>query len=157
MRKITEIVVHCSATHEDWQEIASIEEKRAIIRKWHIKRKWKREGYHHFIDRNGDECAGRPDSMQGAGVRGHNRGRLHVCLIGGHGSAATDLPLENFTPEQMARLRAYVKHKMEQYPSIKRVSGHNEYANKACPGFDVPTWWNAPPKRRFNFFSWFRK
>ena len=160
MRMINEIVVHCSATHADWKPTASVEEKRAIVRRWHQGRNWKREGYHHFIDRDGSECAGRPDSMKGAGVRGRNDHTLHVCLFGGHGSSADDLPGENFTPEQLGALRAYLIKKQKEYPSIVKISGHNQYANKACPGFNVPRWWGEEQKvkrvRQPFWLRWFK-
>lgn len=145
MRHINEIVVHCSATRPEWMAGGSIEEKRHEIKLWHMSRNppFRREGYHHFIDRDGSECAGRPDSMVGAHVRGRNANTLSVCLIGGRGSSATDAPSDNFTLAQLEALEAHIHRKMKEYPTIHIISGHNQYANKACPGFNVPRWWNS--------------
>jgi len=36
-----------------------------------------------------------------------------------------------------AWLLAHVKALIERYPTVKKVTGHNQYAAKACPSFDV--------------------
>lgn len=42
------------------------------------------------------------------------------------------------TPAQKAALRELVEKLKREYPGIT-VHGHNEFANKACPCFDVKT------------------
>lgn len=149
MRHIDEIIVHCSATKPDWMKGASTEAKVAEIRRWHIEdRKWSDIGYHYIVDTDGTVVRGRPLERVGAHVKGHNKGTIGICLIGGHGSSAIDNPTDHFTAEQLRALRNKINGLKSHMTSIKKVSGHNEYANKACPGFNVPRWWkNKSPAR----------
>lgn len=115
-------------------------EKVAEVRRWHISdRGWKDIGYHFLIDRNGTVALGRPIDQVGAHTQGHNTGTIGVSLFGGFGSAATDKFSDNFTQEQDKALRGVIKELSTLY-KITTVSGHNQYAAKACPGFNVPTW-----------------
>lgn len=139
MRKITEIVIHCSATRPDWMEGHSATEKRDEIDRWHKARKWRGIGYHAILDRDGAFAPGREVEDMGAHVKGHNRETIGVCLIGGHGAAAHDAFPDHFTDAQAGALLAFVEAWREDDPEII-VSGHNEYAAKGCPGFDVAGW-----------------
>jgi N-acetyl-anhydromuramyl-L-alanine amidase AmpD len=115
-------------------------EKVAEVRRWHVQdRGWKDIGYHFLIDRAGTLAEGRPIDQVGAHTAGHNTGTIGVCLFGGFGSAATDNFFDNFTQEQDKALRDVLKTLSSTYP-IKKVSGHNEYAAKACPSFSVTKW-----------------
>ncbi len=147
MRPINEIIVHCSATKPEWMQDRPTSEKVAEIRRWHLDRGWRREGYHVFIDRDGTIVDGRPIEQTGAHVKGHNTGTIGICLIGGHGSDANDLPSEHFTAAQLSELRTHIDYLMSHYHGIKKVSGHNEYAAKACPGFRVGPWLAKKPQR----------
>jgi peptidoglycan hydrolase-like protein with peptidoglycan-binding domain len=137
---VSEIVVHCSATRPDWMLAASFADQVAEIRRWHIQdRGWRDIGYHWLISRSGDLLPGRAETEIGAGVIDHNRGVIHVCLIGGAGSAETDRFRDNFTAAQDATLRGQLQ-AIGMRTQIRRISGHNEWAAKACPGFNVPAW-----------------
>jgi len=37
-------------------------------------------------------------------------------------------------------LRDLIADLKQKYPTITKVSGHNEYSNKGCPCFDVTEW-----------------
>lgn len=140
MRPVNEIIVHCSATKPEWMAGRSMADKVAEIRAWHMRdRGWKDIGYHYLIDRNGTVATGRPIEQVGAHVQGHNTGTIGVSLIGGHGSAETNQFSENFTEAQDKALRALLANLQAQY-KISKVTGHNQYAAKACPGFNVPKW-----------------
>jgi N-acetyl-anhydromuramyl-L-alanine amidase AmpD len=140
MRAINEIIVHCTATQPKWMDGHSTREKVAEVRQWHMRdRGWKDIGYHFLIDRDGTLAEGRPLDQVGAHTQGHNTGTIGVSLFGGFGSSATDKFFENFTPEQDKALRALIAKLCDTY-KIKKVSGHNEYASKACPGFAVTKW-----------------
>jgi hypothetical protein len=122
-------------------EGATTAEKVSEIRRWHIVDFGFADiGYHVLIDRDGTILNGRSVEKTGAHTRGHNDTSLSVCLIGGHGSSEHDAFLDNFTPEQERALSKWITDTRSRFPSIKRVSGHNEYAAKACPGFNVPRW-----------------
>lgn len=149
MRRIDEIVVHCTATVPDWMANKPTTAKVAEVRAWHIKdRDWKDIGYHFLIDRDGTVAKGRPLGQVGAHVQGHNTGTIGVSLIGGFGSSADDAFEDNFTPEQDEALRGLIERLEHEYPTITKVTGHNAYAAKACPGFRVDKWLGtAPPER----------
>ena len=140
---VQEAVVHCSATRPDWMAGADLPAQFAEIRRWHMQdRGWRNIGYHWVIGRDGKVLAGRPEVEIGAGVEGHNRGVIHICLIGGHGSTERDSFARNFTPAQDVTLRQLLQG-IGMRTQIRRISGHNEYAAKACPGFNVSKWLEA--------------
>lgn len=137
---VTEIVLHCSDTRPDWMAASGLAAQVAEIRRWHVEdRGWNDIGYHWLAGRDGDIARGRAETVIGAGVQGHNRGVIHICLLGGHGSASSDLFSDHFTAAQDEAVRRLIADIARRTP-IERVSGHNEWAAKACPGFHVPTW-----------------
>jgi N-acetylmuramoyl-L-alanine amidase len=145
VRKINEIVVHCTATRPGWFAGKTAREKVAEVRRWHIEdRKWRDIGYHYLIDRDGTIEVGRPEAQAGAHVAGRNANTLGVALFGGHGSTENDLFADNFTPEQDRALRALLAQLRGRFGDIP-VTGHNQYAAKACPGFSVPVWLKQAP------------
>ena len=130
MRPLTEIIIHCSATKPsmdigaDW------------IRKIHVQQnKWRDVGYHFIIRRNGAQEEGRPIDQAGAHCKGHNSDTIGICLVGG--LSETGRPQNNFTPEQFQSVQMLIGYLKERYPTIVKLSGHNDYANKACPSFNV--------------------
>lgn len=144
MRPINEIIVHCSATRPEWMRDAKTPAKVAEIRRWHVQdRGFSDIGYHYVIDRDGTVAKGRAVERVGSHVKGHNTGTIGVCLVGGFGSAATDKFEEHFSWQQHKALAALLVDLRKQFPAIVKVSGHNQYAQKACPGFNVPSWYAA--------------
>jgi len=139
MRDINTIFVHCAATRPDWLADQSAQAKLIEIDRWHRDRGFDGFGYHYLIDRDGKVVAGRPLAKIGAHVRGHNAKSVGICLVGGFGSDAGDAFSKNFTPAQDMALRALIDTLQEEFPGAK-VRGHNEVANKACPGFNVQQW-----------------
>ena len=141
MRKLTEIIVHCTATRPDFMAGQSTAAKVAEIKRWHVQDNgWSDIGYHYLIDRDGTVATGRPIERDGAHVQGHNAGTIGISLFGGHGSAETDAFAENFTPDQERALAGLIDKLRAKYGNLA-LSGHNQYAAKACPGFNVPSWW----------------
>lgn len=140
MRKITEAIVHCTATRADWWASRSTSQKVKEVKRWHVEdRGWSDIGYHYLIDRDGTIATGRPMSRDGAHVQGHNRGTIGISLFGGHGSSENDAFETNFTPEQDKALRALLEDLKTRY-GFTKITGHNQYAAKACPGFNVQRW-----------------
>lgn len=139
---VDEIVIHCAATAPDWLRGQPLTAKRKEIDRWHREeRGWRKIGYHHLIDSDGAILPGRAETEIGAGVEGHNRGVIHICLIGGAGSAATDPFERNFTAAQDRALRSLIE-AIRARTAITRITGHNDHAAKACPGFVVRNWIN---------------
>lgn len=150
------IIIHCAATSKSWMAGKSIEEKRDEIARWHVEQRgWRAIGYAELGDYDGSHAMGRdingnddPFDDVGAHTRGWNSKAIGLCLIGGRGSAATDNFEDHFTPEQDAWLRERIAYLKKRYPSIKWVKGHNDFAAKACPGFDVGAWYKNKPAKK---------
>lgn len=130
MRALNEIIVHCAATPEGKDFTVK------QIDQWHKKRGWSGIGYHYVVYRDGTIVKGRPLWKTGAHVRGRNRGTVGICYIGGvtrDGRRAKDTR----TPEQKKALEKLLVELLDKYPKIKKISGHNQYAAKACPSFNA--------------------
>ena len=130
MRHINEIVVHCSATPEG--KHFTVED----IDRWHRQRGWSGIGYHSVIYLDGTRHIGRPIERIGAHVAGRNRTTIGICYIGGltvEGRRAKDTR----TAAQKKGLIDEMAMLIEAVPTIGTISGHRDYANKACPCFDA--------------------
>lgn len=135
MRTIEEIIIHCSATPEGRDY--TVEQ----IRKWHVNGNgWQDIGYHFVIYRDGSVHEGRPIKQIGAHTFGHNDHSIGICYIGGCASDGKT-PKDTRTPAQRTALKALVNRLRAEFPGAT-IHGHNEFANKACPSFDVKkeTW-----------------
>lgn len=131
MRKITKIIIHCSATPEGRDYTV------ADINRWHKQRGWKGIGYHYVVYRDGSVHTGRKVEEIGAHCSGQNANSIGICYIGGM-TADNKLPKDTRTPAQKAALRDLVELLKTEYPNAT-IHGHKEFANKACPCFDVKT------------------
>lgn len=130
MRKITKIILHCSATPEGKDYSV------AQIRDWHVRGNgWNDIGYHYVIYRDGTIHKGRPVEQAGAHTKGHNANSIGICYIGGC-TADGNTPKDTRTPEQTRSMHELVAQLQQQYPGAT-VHCHNEFANKACPSFKI--------------------
>ena len=146
MRHINEIIIHCSATPVNWMSGAEAQAKVNEIRRWHVEeRGWSDIGYHYIIDRDGTVATGRPVSKSGAHTKGQNANSIGISLVGGQGGTANDKFEDNFTQAQANALRTLIAGLKREYPSIEKISGHNQYAAKACPCFNAPAWYARKP------------
>ena len=128
MRRIDEIIVHCTATPQGMAVSVS------DIDRWHRQRGFASIGYHFVVYLDGTVHAGRPLDQAGAHCIGHNAYSIGVCYVGG-----LDLqgrPMDTRTTEQKIALRALMVALKTQYPNAK-VYEHRHFANKACPCFDA--------------------
>lgn len=134
MRKIDGIIIHCSATPEG-RDVSA-----ATIRQWHKAKGWNDIGYHYIIRLDGTVEVGRPVEQPGAHCTGHNQTTIGVCYIGGV-TKDGKTPKDTRTDAQKASLLELVKtlQTVHRVPS-SNIFGHNEFANKACPSFDVQVW-----------------
>ena len=128
MREINKIIIHCSATKPS-QDIGAFQ-----IDEWHKKQGWSGIGYHFVIRRNGEIEKGRDIAVTGAHCKGQNKHSIGICLVGGIDENGKSQ--NNFTAEQFAGLRRLVSELKQQYPNAT-LHGHNEFAAKDCPCFDV--------------------
>lgn len=129
MRKITQIVVHCTAS-PDYQDIGFKE-----INQWHKERGWLSPsgiscGYHYVIRRNGEIERGRPDAEAGAHAAGANSNSIGIVWVG----------TTKISPEQEKSLFALNHYLMGKYNiSVDKVLGHCEAVktDKTCPNLNM--------------------
>lgn len=142
MRKIHEIVIHCTGTRED--RPYPVEQ----LRKDHLARGFRDIGYHYYITRDGTVHQTRPVEQAGAHVYGHNRHSLGICYEGGLNREG--LPEDTRTPEQRASMHGLVHTLLKRFRHV-RICGHRDLSpdrngngvvepnewSKQCPCFDV--------------------
>ena len=131
MRNINKIILHCSATIEGKYYNAK------DINKWHLQKGWSGIGYHYVILLDGTIEKGRAIEKIGAHTKGHNSTSIGVCYIGGLGvdKKAKDTRTDN----QIASILGLLDKLKNDYPGVT-IHGHNEFANKECPSFNVNEW-----------------
>lgn len=132
MRKIDKIIIHCSATPEGRDITAE------MIDTWHKERGYNGIGYHYVIYLDGSVHDGRPVDVPGAHCKGQNAHSIGICYIGGM-SRDNKRAMDTRTPAQKDALVKLVRELKERYPNAT-IHGHNEFAAKDCPSFDVQKW-----------------
>ena len=131
MRKITLIIVHCSANREGSKL------RMADIDRYHRSLGWKGCGYHYVIPTDGTIEAGRAEERIGAHCRNHNRHSIGVCYIGGLAADGVT-PKDTRTRAQKLALKRLLKDLHQRYPKAL-ILGHCdlEPMKPDCPGFKV--------------------
>lgn len=136
-RRITEIIVHCTAT-ADGKDFTVKE-----IRQWHTMpvskggRGWSDIGYHYVIYRDGRILSGRDPNISGAHCLDHNTQSLGIAYVGGL-DAQGKIPKDTRTDAQRKSMLALLRRLLAMHPGAK-VYGHCELASKACPSFNPDT------------------
>lgn len=151
------IMVHCLATPKSWAEGKTGVEVFSAVYQWHVTdRGWRDVAYAMIIMPDGELVKGRDTDDDGdvwdetgAGARGWNKDTIHIALVGGHGGTANDDPTEHYTIAQLSSLRTLIDDIKHAAGRELRVMGHNEVANKACPCFNVPDWYEALEPRPY--------
>jgi N-acetylmuramoyl-L-alanine amidase len=131
MRSINEIIIHCTATPEG-REVSIAE-----IDSWHRQRGFKGIGYHYVIHLDGRLSNGRSVEMIGAHCLNHNSRSIGVCYVGG--TDRQGRAKDTRTEAQRRALLKLCQELKQKYPKAT-IHGHNEFAAKACPSFDVQAW-----------------
>lgn len=130
MRQIRELIWHCTATPEGREHTAK------DIDDWHKARGWKGIGYHKVVHLDGRVSEGRPESQVGAHVENHNAGTIGYVYVGGTARESVKIPKDTRTAAQKRTMERLTREAIERY-GITKVSGHSDYANKACPCFNA--------------------
>ncbi len=130
MRKITLIIIHCSATPDG--SSLSFEE----CRRDHIMHRHFRDiGYHFYITRDGTVHDGRPIEKIGAHCEGHNSHSIGICYEGG--LDANGKPADTRTEAQRKAMKSLVERMHRLFPKALIVGHHDLNPTKACPCFKV--------------------
>ena len=145
-RDIDYIVIHYTATPLESDFSA------ADIDAMHKRRGWAGIGYHKYIRKNGLIEKGRPLTVRGAHVKGHNHHSIGICYEGGVHAADPNTGLDTRTDAQKEAMIRVIRELLARYPDAQ-VIGHRDMPGAAtqCPGFDAGKWWaevNAGPKKR---------
>lgn len=146
MRKINNIVIHCSATKANQSYTV------AQMTKDHKARGFNSAGYNYYIRRDGTVIQLRPIDTIPAQVAGHNSDAIGICYEGGM-SAAGKME-DNRTPSQKSALIGLIK-QLKKIPEVAKakVLGHRDFSPdlnhdgkiepnewiKWCPSFDAKT------------------
>ena len=141
MRKITKIILHCSATKE------GLDFKKKNIEQWHKERGFPCSGgtycgYHYIIDLDGTIEIGKPFGYAGTHCKGENACSIGICYIGGLDKDGQ--PCDTRTAAQCESMVNLVRVLRACFPEAK-VYGHRDFASRDCPCFEVrhffPTQW----------------
>lgn len=142
--KLQLLIIHCTATPAGREVTAE------QIRLWHTSpapqgRGWKQVGYSDLIHLDGQvtnlvpydaDQEVQPREMTNGAI-GTNAKSRHVVYAGGTDKNLK--PKDTRTDKQLIALQAYVRKFLQAHPDAK-VAGHNQFAAKACPSFNVPQW-----------------
>lgn len=137
MAKLKYLFIHCTDTPAG-REVTATD-----ILLWHTSpvskggRGWKQVGYTDLIHLDGsverlvnnNEDANVDPWEITNGAKGYNSVSRHIVYAGGKGG-------DTCTDAQRKALEKYVKDFHLRFPDVE-IKGHNEVANKTCPGFDV--------------------
>jgi hypothetical protein len=125
MRDIKRIVVHVSDSPDNREDIDAAE-----IDRWHKQNGWSGIGYHKIVIKGGAIENGRPESVAGAHVAGHNADTLAICWVGRN----------DCQDAQKESMKKQILEWCDKYGiSIDDVYGHYELApgGKTCPNLDM--------------------
>lgn len=139
------LIIHCTATREG-QNVTPDD----IVR-WHTSpppsgRGWSRVGYsdmilldgqrRSFVKHNGDRWI--DDAEITNGVKGINAISRHVVYVGGLSKDGSRIK-NTLNHLQSQTLAEIIKEVLTYQPDVL-IAGHNQFSNKGCPSFWVPSY-----------------
>ena len=139
------LIIHCTATREG-QNVTPDD----IVR-WHTSpppsgRGWSRVGYsdmilldgqrRSFVKHNGDRWI--DDAEITNGVKGINAISRHVVYVGGLSKDGSRIK-NTLNHMQSQTLAEIIKEVLTYQPDVL-IAGHNQFSNKGCPSFWVPSY-----------------
>jgi hypothetical protein len=130
---VVEVVLHCAAVQGNWHRGKTAVQVLAEVDAWHRKNGWRKIGYHGIFMPDGTFIQGRQFTEVGAHVVERNRGTIGFLMI----ESQTITKIGRFEDWFTEMQRKAVRAKIKSLPGIQWVTGHNDYANKLCPGFRV--------------------
>lgn len=134
MRRIDELIIHCSATDAGRHFTAK------DIDRWHRARGFDGIGYHYVTLISGLVEAGRPLKKIGAHAKGRNRHSIGLCYIGGIEDRGRP---KGPNAKQAESLRKQCEFLLLRFPNAKIIGHRDTGARKACPSFEVSHWWKT--------------
>lgn len=156
MAKLELLLIHCTASVEGKELTA------ADIRREHTSpppkgRGWGQVGYSDLLHLDGrienlvpydndDIVQPREITNGSVGINGKTR---HISYVGGLDIKLK--PKDTRTVGQLTALKNYVYDFLVKHPTAK-VAGHNQFAAKACPCFDVPKWLESISVNKSNIY-----
>lgn len=144
MKKLKYLIIHCTATPEG-RAVTSGDIYTMHTAPPPYGRGWDRVGYSDMIHLDGsienltpynDDEFVQNDEMTW-GVAGKNSISRHVVYVGGVDAEGNEK--DTRTQQQEFALIRYIGRAIAKHPDIL-IAGHNQFANKACPSFNVPNW-----------------
>lgn len=133
---VNEAILHCGAlTKSQIQKFSRMTARqvRDEVEAWHKVRGFRKVGYHGIFMPDGEFIQGREFTEIGAHVVERNRGTIGLLMIESQVIEKIGRFEDFFTENQRTGVRAKIK----SLSGIRWVTGHNDYANKLCPGFKV--------------------
>lgn len=142
MRKINNIVIHCTAG-------AQTQSADDIVRYHRTQLGWKAPGYHYIVERDGHTVCTLAEDRISNGVRGHNGDSINIAYVGGIDGKGRGT--DNRTAQQKEALVRLLRELRMRYPHA-RILGHRDIASvdrnhngiidpwervKECPCFDA--------------------
>lgn len=122
------LIIHCTATKE------GLDFRAKDVDRWHKEKGWVKIGYHYLICLDGTIEKGREDFEEGAHCYGKNKCSIGICYVGGLDSNGK--AKDTRTVQQKAALFRLLVELKQKFPNVS-IHGHNEFAKKSCPCFDV--------------------
>jgi len=128
---VRNVVIHSTQTPTDWHIGKSAAEMIGEICRFDVEVCGLRNVRHHgLIAPNGDLVTGRTLNEIGAGVKGRNRGVVHLCLVPIREITRVGRFNDWYTQAQRIALRDYLF-------NLEQITGPGLHVSGHHPGFDV--------------------